>query len=103
MAIANMSLDDLQEKIDAEQQSYFDKLHSAELLNIGKNFTSDEQVDICKVVSSRILKDELDRRQSKIDEILNALVDKMGGYSETMDLIAKEEFIAEIRQIVRLQ
>ena len=96
-----MSLDDLQLTINEEKQSHFDKLHSQELVNIGKNFTSDEQVDICKVVSSKIMAEELNRRKQRIDEILTALVNKADCFSEDMDLIDKEELLAEIRQIVR--
>ena len=98
-----MSLDDLQLTITEEKQSHFDKLHSQELVNIGKNFTSDEQVDICKVVSSKIMAEELNRRKQRIDEILTALVNKADCFSEDMDLIDKEELLAEIRQIVRVQ
>ena len=97
-----MSLDDLQLTINEEKQSNFDKLHSQELVNIGKNFTSDEQVDICKVVSSKIMKEELDRRKQRIDEILTALVNKAKEYTDDLDLIGKEELLAEIRQIVRV-
>ena len=97
-----MSLDDLQVAINEEKQSHFDKLHSQELVNIGKNFTSDEQVDICKVVSSKIMKEELDRRKQRIDEILTALVNKAKEYTDDLDLIGKEELLAEIRQIVRV-
>lgn len=97
-----MNLDDLQVAINEEKQSHFDKLHSQELVNIGKNFTSDEQVDICKVVSSKIMKEELDRRKQRIDEILTALVNKVKEYTDDLDLIGKEELLAEIRQIVRV-
>lgn len=97
-----MSLDDLQLTINEEKQSHFDKLHSQELVNIGKNFTSDEQVDICKVVSSKIMKEELDRRKQRIDEILTSLVAKVKEYTDDLDLIGKEELLAEIRQIVRV-
>ena len=103
MAIPLPSLDDLQEKITSEQQSHFDKLHSAELSNIGKNFTEEERIDMCKVIPSKFLKDELDRRQRRIDEILTALVEKMKEHSDNMDLIDKEQLIADVRQIVRTQ
>lgn len=94
--------DEVFERMEEARQSHFDKLHSQELVNIGKNFTSDEQVDICKVVSSKIMKEELERRQQRIDEILTALVNKTKEYSDDMDLIGKEDLLADIRQIVRV-
>lgn len=97
-----MSLDDLQQNIDAEKQNHFDKLHSKELMNIGKNFTSDEQVDVCRVVSSKVLVEEYERRILVVDELINKLLAKTGEYHECMSLIDKEDFIAEIRQIVRV-
>ena len=97
-----MNLDDLQQTIDAEKQSHFDKLHSKELMNIGKNFTADEQVDVCKVVSSKVLLEEYERRIVAVDTILGQLSDKMSEYKLDMNLIDKEQFIADIRQIVRL-
>lgn len=97
-----MSLDDLQVSINEEKQSHFDKLHSKELMNIGKNFTADEQVDVCKVVSSKVLVEEYERRIVVIDELLDRLVTKMKEYNECMSLIEKEDFVADIRQIVRV-
>ena len=97
-----MNLDDLQQTIDAEKQSHFDKLHSKELMNIGKNFTADEQVEVCKVVSSKVLLEEYERRIVAVDTILGQLSDKMSEYKLDMNLIDKEQFIADIRQIVRL-
>ena len=41
-------------ELEAKKQEHFDRLHSKELMNIGKNFTSDEQIDVCKVVSSKV-------------------------------------------------
>ena len=58
---------------------------------------------MCKVIPSKFLKDELDRRQRRIDEILTALVEKMKEHSDNMDLIDKEQLIADVRQIVRTQ
>ena len=102
MAIPIPSLDDLQEKITAEQQSHFDKLHSAELSNIGKNFTEEERIDMCKVIPTKFLQDELSRRELKVNEILTALKERASKNQENMNLIEKEEYIADIRQIVRI-
>ena len=88
-------------ELEAKKQEHFDRLHSKELMNIGKNFTSDEQIDVCKVVSSKVMKEELDRRLQLIDSILTALSDRMSQTSDNMDLIEKEELLADIRQIVR--
>ncbi len=103
MSVEQISREEFQQEFESQRQSHFDKLHSQELVNIGKNFTSDEQVDICKVVSSKIMKEELDRRKQRIDEILTALVSKAKEYTDDLDLIGKEELLAEIRQIVRVQ
>lgn len=96
-----ISLDELQASIDEEKQSNFDKLHSQELVNIGKNFTADEQADVCKAISSRIMEEELQRRFEVLNGILEAVVEKAQTYSRTMPLTNKEELLAEIRQIVR--
>ena len=91
------------EQLEERKQSHFDKLHSKELMNIGKNFTADEQVDVCKVVSSKVLVEEYERRIVVINELLDKLVTKMGEFKESMSLIEKEDFVADIRQIVRVE
>lgn len=98
-----MSLDDLQLTINEEKQSHFDKLHSAELANISRNFTEDEHMDIAKTISSKILTEEIFRREKKVDEIIEALAERARQTSDDMTLIDKEQYIADIRQIVRVQ
>lgn len=98
-----ISLEELQESIDAEKQGYFDILHSKELRNIGKNFTEDEQVDVCMVVPSKVLMEELERREEKVNEIITNLINTVHDYNVDVNLVAKEEFIAKVRQIVRTQ
>ncbi len=97
-----MSLDDLQLTINEEKQSHFDKLHSAELANISRNFTEDEHTDIAKTISSKILTEEIFRREKKVDEIIEALAERARQTSDDMTLIDKEQYIADIRQIVRV-
>jgi hypothetical protein len=98
--MANDSLKIL-EQLGERKQENFDRLHSAELMNIGKNLDANEQADVCKVISSKILKEELERRIIAVDNILDELVARTSEYKKSMTLIQKEEFLAEIRQIVR--
>lgn len=95
-----MSLDDLQLTINEEKQSHFDKLHSAELANISRNFTEDEHMDIAKTISSKILTEEITRREQRVDEIIKALDERIK-QAGNMSLLEKEQYIADIRQIVR--
>lgn len=97
----NQSLEEYQHEVNAERQSYFDKLHSAELANISRNFTDDEHMDIAKTISSKILSDELERRNKAVDMIIGALSEKALQINDNMNLMDKEKLIAEIRQIVR--
>lgn len=90
------------EQFEEKRQENFDRLHSAELMNIGKNLDASEQADVCKVISSRILKEELERRIIAVDNILDELIARTSEYKKSMTLIQKEEFLAEIRQIVRV-
>lgn len=98
----NQSLEEYQHEVNAERQSYFDKLHSAELANISRNFTDDEHMDIAKTISSKILSDELERRNRAVDMIIGALSEKALQINDNMNLMDKEKLIAEIRQIVRV-
>lgn len=98
----NQSLEEYQHEVNAEKQSYFDKLHSAELANISRNFTDDEHMDIAKTISSKILSDELERRNKAVDMIIGALSEKALQINDNMNLMDKEKLIAEIRQIVRV-
>ena len=98
----NESLEEYQHEVNAERQSYFDKLHSAELANISRNFTDDEHMDIAKTISSKILSDELERRNKAVDMIIGALSEKALQINDNMNLMDKEKLIAEIRQIVRV-
>ncbi len=98
----NQSLEEYQHEVNAERQSYFDKLHSAELANISRNFTDDEHMDIAKTISSKILSDELERRNKAVDMIIGALSEKALQINDNMNLMDKEKLIAEIRQIVRV-
>lgn len=91
------------EQVEEKRQDNFDRLHSAELMNIGKNLDASEQADVCKVISSRILKEELERRVIAVDNILDELVARVSEYKKSMTLIQKEEFLAEVRQIVRVE
>lgn len=91
------------EQVEEKRQENFDRLHSAELMNIGKNLDASEQADVCKVISSRILKEELERRIIAVDNILDELVARTSEYKKSMTLIQKEEFLAEVRQIVRVE
>lgn len=91
------------EQVEEKRQENFDRLHSAELMNIGKNLDANEQADVCKVISSRILKEELERRIIAVDNILDELVARVSEYKKSMTLIQKEEFLAEVRQIVRVE
>lgn len=91
------------EQVEEKRQENFDRLHSAELMNIGKNLDASEQADVCKVISSRILKEELERRVIAVDNILDELVARVSEYKKSMTLIQKEEFLAEVRQIVRVE
>lgn len=91
------------EQVEEKRQENFDRLHSAELMNIGKNLDASEQADVCKVISSRILKEELERRIIAVDNILDELVARVSEYKKSMTLIQKEEFLAEVRQIVRVE
>ena len=91
------------EQVEEKRQENFDRLHSAELMNIGKNLDASEQADVCKVISSRILKEELERRIIAVDNIIDELVARVSEYKKSMTLIQKEEFLAEVRQIVRVE
>ena len=89
------------EELENRKQEHFDRLHSAELMNISRNYSTEEQADVCRVVSSKILKEKLNRRIIAVDNILEELVAKVSEYDKSMGLVEKEEFINEIRQIVR--
>lgn len=96
-------MSDILEQLEERKQEHFDKLHSHELMSISKNYSLEEQADVCRVVSSKILKEEIERRIIAVDNILSDLAKKMDEYNIDMDLIEKEDFIAEIRQIVRAE
>lgn len=98
----NQSIEEYQHELNAEKQSYFDRLHSAELANISRNFTEAEHTDIAMTISSKILQDELARRESKVDEIIEALNERARQTTDNMTLIDKEQYIADVRQIVRV-
>lgn len=100
MSVEQISREEFQQEFEAQRQSHFDKLHSAELANISRNFTEDEHMDIAKTISSKILTEEITRREQRVDEIIKALDERIK-QAGNMSLLEKEQYIADIRQIVR--
>lgn len=97
------------EKLQQIQQDRFDELHSKELREITKNYTIDEQTDICKVVSSSIMIDELQRRENAIDDIFDNLMktlrqayDMKNVFPKNLSLTEKETLMSEVRKVVRV-
>lgn len=95
-----MRENDVLENMEKAQEAHFEELHSKELMNIGRNFTSKEQQDVCRVVSTRILEQELERRRDAADKIITEVINivedrKLNNLSDC------EEFITKIREAVK--
>lgn len=97
------------EKFQEIQQERFDALHSKELRDITKNYSHEEQTDICKVVSSDIMLEELKRREDALDNILASILKVINKaysmssvYANNLNLKQKEELISEIRRVAKL-
>lgn len=97
------------QKIDRARQEHFDELHSKELIGISRNYTADEQADVCKVMKSAIMLEEIERRNKTLDEIfldLMTLLSSTFGFQYTIDnplgLVDKEALLAKIRKVVKV-
>lgn len=97
------------ERFQQIQNERFEALHSRELQEITKNYSTDEQVDICKVVESGIMLQELARREEKLDIMLGEILkvmqkafDMSSVFARNLDLAQKEKLISELRKVVRV-
>lgn len=97
------------ERFQQIQNDRFEALHSRELQEITKNYSTDEQVDICKVVESGIMLQELARREEKLDIMLGEILkvmqkafDMSSVFARNLDLAQKEKLISELRKVVRV-
>lgn len=97
------------ERFQQIQNDRFEALHSRELQEITKNYSTDEQVDICKVVDSGIMLQELARREEKLDIMLGEILkvmqkafDMSSVFARNLDLAQKEKLISELRKVVRV-
>lgn len=92
------------EQMTEKQKDYFDKLNSIELKKIGRNFTDDEQKDVCAIISSKYLAEELERREKVALDIIKELMETLSSvYGSDMKLNEMEALINKVRQIVRVK
>lgn len=97
------------ERFQQMQNDRFEALHSRELQEITKNYSEEEQVDICKVVDSGVMLKELARREEKLDVMLNNILkvmqkayDMSSVFARNLDLAEKEQLISELRKVARV-
>lgn len=91
------------ENMEKAQEEHFAKLHSKELMSIGRNFTADEQQDVCRVISTRYMEQELKRREEAIVGILKELMETLSKYDESMGLSEMESLLTDVRKVVKVQ
>lgn len=97
------------ERFQQMQNDRFEALHSRELQEITKNYSAEEQVDICKVVDSGIMLQELARREEKLDvmlanilKVMQKAFDMSSVFARNLNLAEKEQLISELRKVVRV-
>ena len=90
-------------KIEQEKQEHFDLLHKQELISIARAYSTEEQMDVCKVIGSQILIDELSRREETTKRIIDELADVIADFSQDAGLVDRESLISRIRKIVRVE
>ena len=90
------------DKMAQEQAEMFNALDKAEMINIARNYSVEERTEICKTIQTDILIAEIERRQSKVNTIIDNVLFVLKNYEELgdMNLSAKEDFIKEMREAV---
>lgn len=91
------------ERMALEQDKRFNELDKAEMVNLTKNYSDEEQRSICKVISTQILLDEISRREQatiKVIEDALSVIEENKNPLE-LELPKKESFIADLRGALR--
>lgn len=92
------------EGMEAEKQQGFDRLHTQELRSIGKNFTDSERKDMCVVIPSEYLMEEIKRRERVALEIIKELMETLSAvYGSDLNLAEMEALISKVRAIVKVE
>lgn len=96
-------MNNMLDRMVAEQEERFNALDKAEMINIARNYSPEERTELCKTIQTEILVKELERRTQTVNAIIGDVIFTLKNYEGLSDLPLeqKEQFIKEMRGALR--